>query len=166
MKLKHFYRQSKANQNYLIEMFAFLPFIIMVFSGLIMIRFHTSEDKILFVWGISKSQWLFFHKICSGVASSMVVWHLAQHFYWIQQFFTLKLKNKFKFLNGALFIVFLLTAITSTLSWLVFGESFIGNALRGLHSKLGFVSIILFFFHIKNYLHWIKKMTTKLINLK
>lgn len=166
MRLKYFYQQSKANQNYLIELFAFLPFLIMSISGLVMLKFHANENVFLLVLGISKSSWLLFHKTSSTVALVMVVWHLIQHAEWIKKLFTLKLKNKYKRLNTALFIVFTLTVFTAILSWILFLESSVEEGLRGIHSKLGFISIILFFFHIKNYSPSLKKMTIKMFSPK
>ena len=166
MRLIQFYRQSKINQNYLIELLAFFPFFTMIISGILMLIYHISENEKLLLFGINKSSWLLFHKITSCIALSMVIWHLIQHAYWIKNLFTLKLKSKFKRLNTALFIVFTLAVLTAIFSWLVFPETAVSDGLKGIHSKLGFITIILFFFHIKNYFSWLKKMTLKFINYK
>lgn len=166
MRLIQFYRQSKVNQNYLIELLAFVPFIAMIASGIFMLVYHISENESLLLLNTNKSSWLLFHKIASCITLSMVVWHLIQHAYWIKNLFTLKLKSKFKRVNTALFIVFTLAVLTAFFSWLVFPKTAISDGLKGIHSKLGFITIILFFFHIKNYFLWLKKMTLKFINYK
>jgi hypothetical protein len=166
MRLIQFYRQSKAHQNYIVELLAFSPFFIMIISGLVMLVYHISENESLLIFGINKSSWLLFHKIASCIALLMVIWHLIQHAYWIKNLFALKLKSKFKRVNTALFIVFTLAVLTALFSWLVFPETAISEGLKGIHSKLGFATIILFLFHIKNYFSWLKKMTLKFINYK
>lgn len=163
MKLNNFYKQSKANQNYLVELIAFL---LMIITGLIMLIYHITENDFLLILGIPKNSWLLSHKISSCIALSFVIIHLVQHVDWIKKLFTFKLKNKFKRLNTALFIVFLLTVFTAIFSWLIFPDTNISNGLKGIHSKLGFLCVILFFFHIKNYFTWIKRMTLKFINFK
>lgn len=166
MKLIRFYKHSKPNQNYVVELLAFFPFLMMIISGLLMLVYHISENESLLLLGINKSNWLLFHKVASCISLSMVIWHLIQHVYWIKDLFTLRLKSKFKGLNTALFIVFTLAVLTAFFSWLVFPETVIGEGLKGIHSKLGFATIILFFFHIKNYFQWVKKMTIKFLNNK
>ncbi len=164
MNIFNTYQQSKAHRHYVVEFLAFPPFIAMMSSGLVMLKFHTSGLDNLLVWGFSKSQWLGYHKISSGISLCFVVWHIYQHSDWINKLFNFTLKNKFKGLNTTLFIVFFLTVITSYLSWLLFEKQPFGEGLRGIHSKLGFLTIILFGFHIKNYFFWIKKMTLKIFS--
>jgi hypothetical protein len=165
-KIRNFYLNSNANRNYLVELLAFIPFIAMIASGILMLIYHISENEKLLLFGINKSSWLLFHKITSCIALSMVIWHLIQHAYWIKNLITLQLKSKFKRINTTLFIVFTLAVLTAMCSWLVFSETTISDGLRGIHSKLGFLTIILFFFHIKNYFSWLKKMSLKFINFK
>ncbi len=165
-KIRSFYLNSNANRNYLVELLAFIPFIAMIVSGILMLIYHISKNESLLLFGINKSSWLLFHKITSCIALSMVIWHLIQHAYWIKNLFALQLKSKFKRINTALFIVFTLAVLTAIFSWLVFPETAISDGLKGIHSKLGFITIILFFFHIKNYFSWLKKMTLKFINFK
>lgn len=166
MKLIEYYQQSKANKRFLVELFAFLPFLTMIISGLIMLVYHINENDSVLIFGFTKSSWLLFHKIVSCITLSMVIWHLIQHAYWIRDLLTLKLKSKFKRVNTALFIVFTLAVLTALFSWLVFPETAISDGLKGIHSKLGFATIILFSFHIKNYFSWLRKMTLKFINYK
>ncbi len=165
-KIRNFSADSQANRNYLVELLAFIPFTAMIASGLLMLVYHIRENESLSWLGLNKSNWLLIHKIASCLALSMVIWHLKQHTYWIKNLVTLKLKSKFKNVNTALFILFALTVITALFSWLVFPETLISNGLKGIHSKVGFATIILFFFHIKNYFFWLKKMTLKFITYK
>lgn len=164
--IRYFYLDSVANRNYLVELLAIVPFMAMIITGIVMLVYHISENESLLLLGIQKSSWLLFHKITSCIALLMVIWHLIQHAYWIKKLFTLELKSKFKRVNTALFIIFTLTVLTALFSWLVFPKTMISNGLKGIHSKLGFTTIILFFFHIKNYFSWLKKMTQKFINNK
>lgn len=64
-------------------------------------------------------------------------------------------------MNLALFILFFLCALTGLLAWLVFNDSKLGEALRGLHTKLGLLLIIFFGIHIGNYFKWLLNMTKK-----
>jgi hypothetical protein len=134
----------------------------MIISGLFMLVYHISENESLLLLGIDKHNWLLAHKISSCTALSMVIWHLIQHATWIKDMFTLNPKGKFKRLNTVLFIVFTLAVVTAMFSWLVFPQTTISDGLRGIHSKLGFTTIILFILHIKNYFSWLKQMTVKL----
>lgn len=165
-EIRKFYAESQANRNYLVELLACAPFIAMIMTGLVMLIYHITENESLIIFGINKYSWLLFHKISSCLALFIVIWHLIQHAYWIKNLFTLKLKSKFKRLNTLLFFVFTLTVSTVFFSWLVFPETSISDGLKGIHSKLGFITIILFFFHIKNYFSWLKKMTLKFLNDK
>lgn len=164
--IRNFYLKSNANRNYVVELLAFIPFVLMIASGLFMLVYHISENEKLFIFGMNKSSWLLFHKIASSLSLSMVIWHLIQHVYWIKNLFTFKLHSKFKRLNTALFIVFTLAVLTAYCSWLVLPETIINDGLKGIHSKLGFLTIILFIFHIRNYFSWLKKMTIKFLNNK
>lgn len=156
------YEQSKAHQHYIVILFTFLPFFLMVLSGLVMLKFHVSQATDMQILGMHKSYWLFFHKCVSLIATYFVCWHVLQHKIWLKSLFFLRLNAKYKILNITLLVVFLLTATSSILSWLIFKNSDVGEGLKGIHSKAGFLSMIIVIFHVKNYFFWIKKMTIKI----
>lgn len=152
---------SKSSRNFTAVLAAFIPFALLIVSGVIMLVYHISESQTLVVWGFEKQDWLLAHKIAAISALPFVLWHLLLHADWFYRLFTLKLKNKYKGLNITLFIVFSLSIITSILSWLVFQGSAIAAGLKGVHSKLGFLLIIFFIFHLKSYLPWVIRMAKR-----
>lgn len=153
--------KTKSGRNFTAVLAAFIPFLLLLVSGSIMIFYHINESDTDLIFGYNKSSWLLAHKITALVAIPFVLWHLILHPNWFIKLFTLKLKNKHRGINVALFIVFVLSISTSILSWLVFQDSPIGEGLRGIHSKLGFSIIVLFIFHLKNYIPWVLKMVKK-----
>ena len=154
----------KAIRNYYVDIVLLLPFILSLVTGLVLLIYHTGkpfEEETLNIVGDS---WLIIHKVLSIVTFSMVVIHLFLHFNWLKKLFALKLKNKHKGINIALFILFLLTVLTSALSWLIVNDIETATLLRGIHNKLGLLLIVFLVIHLKNYFNWLIVMTKRVLN--
>lgn len=151
----------KTKQNYTAVAAMFLPFLTMVATGIVMITYHIRHTDVGLVLGIGKAYWLLAHKVSTLLAMPLVVWHVLLHKQWLLKFFSRQLKNKHKGANRALLVVYLLSALTALLSWVVLGNTVYADILKGLHSKLGFVLVLLFLVHLKHYWFWIVKMTKK-----
>lgn len=154
---------SASGRNYVAVLLAFIPFVLLICTGVVMLVYHIGKQDTRVIAGLGKADWLMMHKITAIVAFPMVAWHLVLHYSWFVKLVTLKLKNKYKGANLTLFIVYVLSIATAVLSWLVFQDSKVGDGLRGIHSKLGFLLIVFLGFHLKNYLPWIVKMTKKIL---
>jgi len=124
-----------------------------------MLSYHAGtpyESKIFYLTG---DNWLTIHKILSVISVFLITIHLILHWSWLENFFSSKHKNQYNKLNMALLALFFLTNLTSMLSWIVFQDTEMAKALRGVHNKLGLILIIFFVFHLKNYTNWLVSMT-------
>ncbi len=153
------FKESKTIRNYYVDIIAFLPFLLLLISGIIMLQYHGGKAYLDETMGINGNTWIIIHKILTVISLPIVLLHLALHYNWLKKLVTLKLKNKHSGMNISIFIIFLLCASTSLLSWLIFANSNIGEALRGIHNKLGILLIVFFAIHILNYYKWIVNMT-------
>ncbi len=152
---------SKASQNYFINLISFLPFLFLLVSGLIVLRYHSGTDYEQLSLGINGHLWLKVHRITALVVVPLIVVHLWMHKHWLKSLVTLKTKGKFGGTNMTLFFLFLFCLLTALLAWLVFEDTKLGEALREVHSKLGLLLIVFFVAHISNYYKWLLNMTRK-----
>lgn len=157
-------KKSKATLNYYVDIIAFLPFLLLLLTGIVMLAYHGGKPYDAKTIGVDGYTWIQIHRIFTIIATPLVIFHLIMHLDWLKKLFTFKLKNKRRGVNITLFIFFLLSALTSLFSWLIFGSSNIGNALRGVHNKFGILLIIFFIIHLIVYFKWIIKMTQRVLN--
>jgi len=156
---------SASKRNYYVDIIAFLPFLLLLITGVVMLAYHNGTSNNVEIISLNGFQWINIHKVLTVIATPLVIIHLVLHADWVKKLFTMNLKKrKYKGLNIALFITFLLCMFTALFSWLVFGSSSAGEALRGIHNKFGLLLIALFVFHIINYSKWIIGMTKKALN--
>lgn len=155
--------KSKAMRNYYVDIIAFVPFLFLLISGIVMLKYHSGTSSEVESMGLSGDAWILAHKVLAVISLPIVMLHLVLHVNWFKKLFTLKLKNKHRGINVTLFIFFLLCASTSLLSWLVFADSDTGKLLRGLHNKLGIILLVFFAIHIVVNFKWLKGMTMKLL---
>lgn len=155
---------TKSTRKYYVDIIAFLPFLLLIVTGVIMIKYHSGAPYESATFGLLGNNWIFIHKLLSVIAAPLVIIHLTLHISWIKKLFTFKLKNKHKGINITLFILFLLCSATSFLPWFIMGDSEVGNMLRGIHNKFGLLLIIFFIIHVSVYLKWIVSMTKKVFN--
>jgi thiosulfate reductase cytochrome b subunit len=158
-------RFSKAFRNYYLNLVTIVPFLLLILSGLVILRYHGGEAYETETIGISGHNWLKTHQILALIVVPLIIIHLWLHSYWIVRLFSFKQKSKAKNndMTIALFAVFILTVLTALLSWLVFDGKPIADLLREVHNKLGFALIFFFVIHLVNYFKWLVNMTKKLL---
>jgi hypothetical protein len=159
-------RLSKASRNYIFNLISILPFLFLLISGLIVLRYHSGTEYDDLSFGIDGYLWLKIHRITALVVVPLIIIHLWLHKHWLKRLITLKTKGKFGGTNMTLFFIFLFCVITALLAWLVFEDTKLGEALREVHSKLGLLLIVFFVVHLTNYFRWLKDMTLKFFRKK
>lgn len=157
---------TKASRNYLLNLFTFLPFVFLLASGLIVLRYHSGTDYRELTFGLNGEVWLQIHRITELFIIPLIIIHLWMHKRWVIRLVTMKTKGKFSGNTVTLFFIFFACAITAWLAWLVLGDSKLGEALRDVHSKLGLLLIVFFVIHLSNHWKWLKTMTRKVFGKK
>lgn len=143
--------QSKSKTRFYIYTIAFLPIMLLLTSGVIMLYYHTGAPKENLIMMQDGYFWLAFHKTVSMVCTPLILLHLFVKTNWVNNFFRFKLKGKFKTSNIVLFLTYFICLLTAIGSWWVFTDNGIANSLRGVHNKIGILLIIVFCIHIWNY---------------
>lgn len=156
-------KTSKATKNFFINIVALLPFLLLLASGIIILRYHGGMDYTNQTWNIDGHNWLEIHRILALIVIPFVGLHLWMHVHWLKTLFNFKKKSKGKNndLNVALLVVFVLAVSTALLSWLVFKGTPTADLLREIHNKLGLALIFFFMVHLFNYIKWLVTMTKK-----
>ena len=149
--------------KYLVNIIILMPFLVLLFTGFILLFYHVKETSDFEMLGLSGKSWLFFHKTFSIINLPLIALHLILHYNWLEKLFTFKLKNKNRATNITLFVLFFLCVVTSFLSWFVFKDSAAGDGLRGIHNKFGLLLIVFFVMHLIAYSGWLIKMTKKIL---
>lgn len=155
---------SKSRRNYYVDIATLLPFILLLFTGIIMLIYHTGKPYLETTLGKDGDFWLDTHIVFAVISFVMIIIHLSLHLNWFKKLFIGKLKNKYWLRNLILVIVFSLTFLTSTIPWLILEESDTETLLLGIHNKLGLLLIIFFVIHLLSYLKWLVNMTKKVFN--
>jgi hypothetical protein len=143
--------KSVSKTRFYIYAIALLPFILLLTTGLVMLYYHTGAPEESLFCGYDGHFWLLFHKIIAVITIPFILLHLFVKTDWVKNFFSLKVKGRFKAANIFLFIVFSLCLLTAFGSWLIFDDQVISGMLGGIHNKLGLLLILLFVIHIWNY---------------
>lgn len=156
----------KSSRNYVYDIFSFFPFVFLLFTGIVVLRYHGGYPYVLETFGIDGYQWLWIHRITALAIIPIILVHLLLHLHWLKMLLKLSLKGKNSGMNLTLFIIFLLSAITALLAWFVFGVSPVAEILREVHNKLGLLLIFFFVIHLSNYFKWFLHMTRKILGKK
>ena len=106
-------KNSKAIRNYWVDIISFLPFLLLLFSCIIMLMYHAEKPYYEETLGLNGDTWLLIHKISTLIATPLIILHLILHSDWLKKLFTLKLKNKYKRKNITLLVSFTLCLFTS-----------------------------------------------------
>lgn len=154
---------TKSKRNYYIDIATLLPFLLLLFTGIIMLIYHTGKPYCETTLGKDGDFWLDTHIVFAVISFIMIIIHLSLHLNWFQKLFTGKLKNKYWIKNLILVIVFSLTFLTSAIPWLFLDESNTATLMLGIHNKLGLLLIIFFVIHLLSYYKWLLNMTKKSI---
>ena len=143
--------KSNSKIRFYIWATALVPMILLLGTGLILLKYHAGASVDSLVLGQDGHFWHSFHTLVAIISTLMVVLHLFVKTNWMRNLLTFKLKGRFKVANVLLFVIFLLCSCTAFSSWLIFGNADISVLLRGLHNKFGLLLIVLFLIHIWNY---------------
>lgn len=154
-------KNSKASRNYIYNIFSFFPFVFLLFTGIVVLRYHGGYAYILETFGIDGYQWLWIHRITSLVIIPIIIIHLFMHSHWLKTLLKLRFKGNNSGMNFTLFLIFLMTALTALLAWFVFAGQPLAEILREVHNKLGLLLIFFFALHLSAYFKWFVNMTRK-----
>ena len=157
---------SKPRRNYYVDIAILLPFLLLLFTGIIMLIYHTGKPYLETTLGKNGDFWLDTHIVFAIISFVMIAIHLSLHLNWFKKLFTGKLKNKYWVRNLILVITFFLTFLTSVIPRFILKESDTETLLLGIHNKLGLLLIIFFAIHLLSYLNWLIDMTKKAFNNK
>lgn len=154
---------NKASRNYYLDLVSFFPFVFLLTSGIIVLRYHGGMEYDVKTWGIDGTIWLTIHRFSSLFVIPLISVHLWFHRKWIQKIFKIKKKGKGKNhdINLIFLSVFILCALTGLGAWLVFSGQEAADLLREVHNKFGLILIFFFLIHMINNFKWLIKMTRK-----
>ncbi len=137
-----------------------LPFLFLLFTGIVMLRYHSGTAKTVLTFGLDGNIWLQIHQITSLVIIPIVLGHLLMHIPWLKQLLTFKkMTGRNSGMTLTLLIIFLMCALTALLAWQVFDGTKLAEALREVHSKLGLLLIVFWGIHLYNFFRWLLNMT-------
>lgn len=130
---------------------ALLPFIILLATGGILLKYHTGASLDSTLMGLDAHFWFPFHKILAIISTPLILLHLFVKTNRVKKLFTLKFKDKFKISNLLLFVTFSLCMLTAFSAAFIFPDTDIAKILGGIHIKLGLLLLFIFVIHIWNY---------------
>ncbi len=161
-------KMSKASRNYYFNILTLFPFLLLLFSGIIVLRYHGGTDYNISTLSLSGHQWLKLHQVVALVVIPLIGLHLWLHKYWLKALFSFKKKNKSKNndLNIGLLLIFFSCVVTALLAWVIVKDEKLADLLREVHNKLGLALIFFFIIHLANYYKWLVKMTRKKLGKK
>lgn len=154
---------SKSRRNYYVDSIAFLPFFILIITGIIMLSYHTGTPYSDTFLNKDGNFWLYTHKFFAVVSLVIIALHLSLHLNWFKKLLSGNQKNKYWIRNLILVILFLLVTLTSVLPWLILEESDTASLLLGVHNKIGLLLIVFFVIHLFSYFKWLLNMRKKVI---
>lgn len=152
---------SKASRNYYFNLFSFLPFVFLLFTGIVVLRYHGGAPYETKTFGIDGNVWLWVHRITALVNIPIIAIHLILNVHWLKKLVTFTMNGKNNGMNLTLFIVFIVCVTTGLLAWFAFEGEPLGQVLREVHNKLGLLLIFFFIIHLSNYYKWFLHMTKK-----
>ena len=154
---------TKSKRNYYVDIATLLPFLLLLFTGIIMLIYHTGKPYSETTLGLDGDSWLNIHIVFAVISLVMISIHLYLHLNWFKKLFTGQLKNKYWLRNLMLVVVFSLTFLTSLIPWLFLEESNTATMMLGIHNKLGLLLIVFFVIHLLGYFKWLINMTKKVM---
>lgn len=164
--MKEAVKPSKATRNYYVDIVSLLPFVFMLFTGIVMLAYHAGKPIEELTFNKDGGFWLNAHIVSALVSMVATGVHLYQHFGWFKKLFSGKQKNKYWVRNLILVLSFLAVTLTSVLPWLVLEESKTASVMLGLHNKLGLLLIVFFVVHLLSYFKWLVNMTKRVFGNK
>lgn len=85
---------SKATRNYYLNILTLLPFLILLISGPILLRYHGGMDYEISTARLNGHNWLLVHRIVGSILIPLIDIHLWHHKYWFRTFFNKKKRVK------------------------------------------------------------------------
>lgn len=155
------YSLTKSQKNYCVDIAALVPFIFLLFTGVIMLMYHTGTPKSENILSRDGYFWLNTHIVFAFISFVIIILHLILHLNWFKKLFSAKRKNKYWFRNLMLVILFVATALTSFTPLLIMDESTASSMILGIHNKFGLLLIAFFLIHFLSYSKWLFSMTQK-----
>ncbi|HKM45782.1 MAG TPA: hypothetical protein VJY12_10030 [Dysgonamonadaceae bacterium] len=150
----------KSRKNYYVDIAALVPFLMLLFTGIIMLMYHTGTSKLENILSRDGHFWLNTHIAFAIISSMIILVHLSLHLNWFRKLFSAK-RNKYWFRNLMLVILFFVTAFTSFIPLLILEESTASSMILGIHNKFGLLLIAFFIIHLLSYSKWLISTTQK-----
>lgn len=151
----------KSHKNYYVDMAALVPFLMLLFTGFIMLMYHTGTPKSENILSRDGHFWLNTHIVFALISLVIITVHLSLHLNWFKKLFSAKKKNKYWFRNLMLVLLFLIATLTSIIPWLILEDSQSAQMLLGIHNKFGLLLTAFFLIHLLSYFNWLMSMTKK-----
>lgn len=152
---------SKSRRNYYVDIVTLLPFLMILFTGVIMLMYHAGKPYTETIFSKDRAFWLNVHILFAVITFVMVSIHLSLHLNWFKKLFSGKQKNKYWIKNLILVILFFCVTLTAVFPWLILKESNLSSLMLGLHNKIGLLLIVFFVIHLQSYFKWLFNMTKK-----
>lgn len=152
---------SKSRKNYYVDIVTFLPFLLLLFTGFIMLAYHAGKPSSELILNKEAHFWLNTHIVFAIITFVMINIHLSLHLNWFKKLLSGKQRNKYWIRNLILIILFLTVTLTSVFPWLILDESKTASMILGLHNKIGLLLIVFFMIHLLSYFRWLINMTKK-----
>lgn len=157
---------SKSEKNYYVDIVSLLLFLILLFSGIIMLGYHAGKSATQSTLNFSYDFWMQTHIIFAVISFVAICIHLSLHINWFKKLFSGKTNNKHWVSNLILIFLFLITTLTSILPWLNIVNSDYKSLLLGIHNKFGLLLLIFFVVHLFSYFNWLVNTTRKIFQPK
>lgn len=158
----------KTKVNFYLNLVNSLPFIILLFSGLmIQVNYHMHRlPDDYFVLGLTKHTWLLAHRISAAIAITGCIFHCVLHWKYIKaatrKFFIWKSGVKI-FSSYYLTIIGILTTVPVLLSWIFLNYSdHLRSILVEIHDKLAILFMIIAFVHLISRTGWMLRTYRKI----
>lgn len=142
---------TKSRIKFFIYAIATPPLLLLIFSGVVMLKYHSGSPYSSTFLELDGNAWLTFHKVVSLITIPLIALHLFVKTNWVKNLLKFKTQRKFMKTNLIFFIVFLLCSLSALVSWLLLDGTNAAAMLRGVHNKFGLLSIVLFIVHAWNY---------------
>lgn len=116
------------------------------------------------VWGFSYSEWSVFHKYAIVLFALIMIIHIYLHMNWYKAIFSGKAWSKNR-QTIILSVLFILTAFSGLIPWLVDLLAGSGNTRLGLieiHDKLALLLVVFLFLHVAKRQKWYSSTFSKL----
>ncbi|WP_372755867.1 DUF4405 domain-containing protein [Labilibaculum sp.] len=154
---------SKPIRNYYVDIAAFLPFLMLLITGMILLPYHAGKVYSETILGQDRSFWLETHIVFAFTSLVLIVIHFSLHLSWFKNLFSGEKKNKYWVRNLILLLLFLATTLTSIIPFFLASESKSVSVLLGIHNKFGLLLIVFIAIHLFAYFKWLEKMTKKVL---